>query len=380
MKYDVAIIGGGVIGSSIAYNLTKQGVKNIAIFEKSYIASGATGRCGGGIRQQWASPNNCKLAIRSVKLFEQLNEELDYDTEYYQGGYLLLAYGDEEMEQFNKNVAMQSSAGVPVRIINVPEIKKMFPFLNLEGVSCGAHCPTDGHANPMLVNQGYANAARRNGAKIHLFTEVISIERQGNKLISLTTKDGEKYEVGAIINAAGGFSFEVAKMAGLSVPTRSQRHEALITEALEHFMDPLIISFKHHIYFRQTMHGSVLMGYGDANEPYSHNIESSLDFLKIMSKQISDLVPGMKNVKIVRQWAGSYNMTPDAQPIIGKMPELDNYYQAIGFSGHVLMLAPAVAEIMADLVTKEKTDYDYSELTIDRFLSGKDFSAEKAVV
>jgi sarcosine oxidase subunit beta len=380
MKYDVAIIGGGVIGSSIAYNLTKQGVKNIAIFEKSYIASGATGRCGGGIRQQWASPNNCKLAIRSVKLFEQLNEELDYDTEYYQGGYLLLAYGDEEMEQFNKNVAMQSSAGVPVRIINVPEIKKMFPFLNLEGVSCGAHCPTDGHANPMLVNQGYANAARRNGAKIHLFTEVISIERQGNKLISLTTKDGEKYEVGAIINAAGGFSFEVAKMAGLSVPTRSQRHEALITEALEHFMDPLIISFKHHIYFRQTMHGSVLMGYGDANEPYSHNIESSLDFLKIMSKQISDLVPGMKNVKIVRQWAGSYNMTPDAQPIIGKMPELDNYYQAIGFSGHGLMLAPAVAEIMADLVTKEKTDYDYSELTIDRFLSGKDFSAEKAVV
>jgi len=380
MKYDVAIIGGGVIGSAIAYNLTKQGMKNIAVFEKSYIASGATGRCGGGIRQQWASPENCKLAIRSVKLFESLDDELDYKTEYYQGGYLLLAYGDDEMHQFDKNVKMQRNAGVPVRILNTSEIKSMYPFLNLDGVSCGAYCPTDGHANPMLVNQAYANAARRNGAKIHLFTEVKSIKRDGNRLISLKTSDGQEYETGCIINAAGGFSSEIAEMAGISVPTRSQRHEALITEPLEHFMDPLIISFHHHIYFRQTMHGSVLMGYGDANEPYSHNVESSIEFLKTMSRQITSLVPGMKKVKIVRQWAGSYNMTPDAQPIIGKMPELENYYQAIGFSGHGLMLAPAVAEIIADLVTNGKTDYDYSGLTIERFLSGKDFSTEKAVV
>lgn len=380
MKFDVAIIGGGIIGASIAYYLTKRGVKNIAVFEKSYIASGATGRCGGGIRQQWASPNNCKLAIKSVKHFETLKEELDYETEYYKGGYLLLAFTDEERQQFIKNIKMQQEAGVPVKEVSRKEVNKMFPFLNIDNMKIGAYCPTDGHANPMLVNQGYIEAAKRNGAKVFLWTEIVKINRKDGRITSIVTSKGDTINVGAVVNAAGGYSSDVANLCGIEIPTKSQRHEILITEPLEHFMDPLIISFYHHIYFRQTLHGSVIMGYGDPNEPYGYNVKSSLDFLKIMASKITELVPGMRNVKIVRQWAGLYNMTPDAQPIIGTVQEIDNYYQAVGFSGHGFMLAPAVGELLAELIHTGKTSFDISNLSIDRFKENMEFRLEKAVV
>ncbi|MDD5090074.1 MAG: FAD-binding oxidoreductase [Candidatus Wallbacteria bacterium] len=380
MKYDAIIIGGGIIGASIAYNLTKQGMRSVAVFEKNYISSGSTGRCGGGIRQQWASPENCKLAVKSVHLFEKLDQELGFDTEYYQGGYLLLAFTDEEVEQFRKNVVMQQGAGVPVRLIGVDEVAAKFPFLDTSDLKAAAHCRTDGHINPMLVNQAYADAAKRNGADIHLFTEVVRIVRDRDRINSVITADVRTFETGVLINAGGGFSAEVAAMAGITIPTRPQRHEILITEPLEKFMDPMVIDFHHHIYFRQTKHGSVVMGYGDPHEPYTHNIQGSLEFLKTMSLMITKVVPAMKKVKIVRQWAGLYNMSPDAQPILGKVPGVSNYYQAVGFSGHGLMLAPAVAELMAELIVTGRTSMDISDLSIDRFAGRTEFKLEKAVV
>ncbi|MDD2717610.1 MAG: FAD-binding oxidoreductase [Candidatus Wallbacteria bacterium] len=380
MKLDVAIIGAGITGSALAYYLSKRGIKNIAVFEKQYVCSGSTGRCGGGIRQQWATPGNCRLAYRSVKHFEKLEQELGYPTEYYQGGYLLLAFTEEEKKQFEKNVLMQQKAGVPVRLISQSEIKKMFPYIKTDDVKIGTHCQTDGHANPMLVTQAYAEAAKKNGVKFHLFTEIKKIERRGEQITSISTETGDKFEVGVFFNAAGGYSADVAAMAGLEIPTRPQRHEILVTEPLKKFLDPLVISFHHHIYFRQTMHGSLVMGWGDDNEPYSHNTESSLEFLKVMSRQITKLVPAMKSVKIIRQWAGLYNMTPDAQPILGRMPGLSNYYQAVGYSGHGFMIAPAVTELMAELIDTGKTSIDISELTIDRFKGNQSFTLEKSVV
>lgn len=365
-KADHVIIGGGVNGCAIAYYLAKKGAKNIILLEKDFLTAGATGRCGGGIRQQWSTEANCILAKQSVELFEKLDEELQCNTEYFQGGYLILAYTDKEVDQFKKNVEMQKNIGLPVRLIDPKEAKELSPVINIDNVLAATYCPTDGHANPFLITKGYADAASRLGVNIELHTKVTDIKVKNDKVIAVQTDKG-LIETNCVINAAGGFSQDIAKMVNIDIPTKPYRHEALITESVEKLFPQLVISFKHHIYFRQTMHGSILMGLGDPNEPTSYNIDSSEDFLRWMSKRIIDVAPALKDLNIVRQWAGLYNVTPDAQPIIGGVKEVKGYYQSVGYSGHGLMLSPQVSLEIADLILNGNETDNIKRLSLDRF-------------
>jgi len=279
----VVIIGGGIIGTAIAFYLCKKGMKDVVLVEKSYLSSGSTGRCGGGIRQQWSERMNVRLAMRSVKLFERFEEEIGMDIEYYQGGYLLLAYTDEEVE-----------------------LLKLATF-----------CPTDGHANPHLATMAYAKAAEKMGAMILTHTEVTDIDVQSGQIKGvLTTKGYIKTSV--VVNAAGGFSREVGLMAGVELPTESYRHQIFVTEPLEHILDPLVISFVNNFYIRQTKSGNFIMGQGDKDEPPSHKHDPSWKFLTEMTEKMPHFFPFLKEVRVLRHWAGLYNMSPDAQPIIDK--------------------------------------------------------------
>lgn len=344
-KASVVIIGGGIIGCSIAYNLAKMGCKNIVLLEKNSLASGATGRCGAGIRQQFGTEMNCILARESIKIFENLSQELDYDIELNQGGYLMLAYTEKEVNQFKKNVALEQSLDIDARSITVKEAKEIAPPLNTEGLLAATFCPSDGHANPFKTNFAYAEAAQKLGVKIYNFSEVRGIKTENNRIVSVSTDKGE-VQTPIVINAAGGYSGEIGKMAGVDLPVYSQRHQILITEPVDPLFRPMLMSFSRNFYCQQTPHGSIIMGLGDPNEPKGHDIGSSWQFAREMAKKMTTVVPLLKEVSMVRQWSGLYNMSPDSQPILGEHPQVGGFYMAIGFSGHGFMLAPTVSRLL----------------------------------
>lgn len=370
-KAEIVIIGGGVIGSSIAYNLAKKGMKDIVVLDKNYIASGSTGSCGAGIRQQWGTEMNCLLSKKSMKIFENMNEILKTkkDIELKQGGYLLLAYSKEELEQFKENIKLQHSLDIPSKLLTVNEAKEIVPQLNTQGVTGAAFCPTDGHANPFRVTDAYVEAAKRKGVKFYTYTKAEDIVTKNGKIKKVVTDRGE-INTNKVVNAAGGFSKEVSKMAGIDIPTKSERHEILVTEQVNPILQPMVMSFSYNIYCQQTPDGSFIMGYGDPNEPESHNINSSWQFLEEMSKKATNLLPFLNKLRVIRQWAGLYNITPDAQPILDESNMINGFYMAVGFSGHGFMIAPMTGILMAEMITGEELSLDI-KLDLERFEKGR---------
>ncbi len=365
------IIGGGVVGTAIAYYLARRGVRDVVVIEAGHLACGATGRCGGGIRQQWSTEANTELAIESVRIFKSLEEELDADIEFLQGGYLVLAYTEEDELQFAKNVELQRRLGLAVQALTPEEIStEVTSHLNTEGVRMATWCPDDASANPFLTTQAFADAAVRIGVDLELFTTVRRVLVERGKVTGVETDKGV-ISSPVVINAAGSHSVAIARTAGIDLPISPYRREILVTEPLERFLDPMIISFSFGIYFRQTRHGAVMGGFADPDEPAGINETSSLDFLVEMSRKLTHMMPVLRPVKIVRQWAGMYDVTPDAQPILGATDAVEGFYQASGFSGHGFMIAPKVAQLVSQTVVGEEPDLDIERLNLRRFESGQ---------
>ncbi len=377
--FDAVIIGGGILGVSIAYELARAGMTKICVLERKYLASGSSGRCGGGFRQQWSTEANTTLAMASVKRLEGLEEELGYRTEFYQGGYLILAHTEEEERQFEKNVAMQRRLGLEVDVIDREESRKIVPFINTELFRKATWCPKDGHINPFLLTQGYANAAKRLGAEIHLWTNVTGIMKKSN-IFFVMTENGNTYQTPLLFNCAGGFARSIGEMLNVDIPVDPYRHEILVTEPVERLWDPMVISFSVGLYARQEMSGGVVMGMGDPNEPVGTYVGSSMHFMYEMSRRFSALFPKLDKLRIVRQWAGLYEMTADAQPILGPVDEVDNFIQASGFSGHGLMLAPAVSQMLAGQVVRNEKSEVIDSLNVKRLYNLKNVVKEKSVV
>lgn len=364
----VVIIGGGISGVAIAYNLAKKGVKDIVVIEKNYLASGATGRCGAGVRQQWGTEMNCRLAMESIKFFETANEELEYDgdIEFKQGGYLIVASTKKEDEQFKKNVELQRSLGIEVEYLTPQEATKIVPYLNTEKLTSATFCQKDGHLNPFLMTDAYAKAAKRLGVNIYTYTEVIGIKTKDGKVTGVITNKGE-ISTNIVVNAAGGYSQLISNMVNVDIPVFSERHQILVTEPVEPMQGPMVMSFSLNIYCQQTPHGSFIMGRGDDKEPRDLRITSSWQFLDEMAKTVTDLLPPIGKLRVIRQWAGLYNITPDRQPIYGGVNGLDGYYMALGYSGHGFMFGPMTGLLMAEMILGEELSIDISMLSLERF-------------
>ncbi len=377
-RYKVVVIGGGVIGTAVAFYLAKNGVSDVVVLEKDYLSSGSTGRCGGGIRQQWSERMNVRLAMRSVEHFKRFESEVGFDIEYFQGGYLLLAYTEEEVLLFERNTKMQQEENLDVELLTKNEASSRFSFIDMSGVRAAAYCSSDGHANPHLTTFAYARAAERMGVEVLTHTSAEKIITEDGRIVAVQTSKG-KIETEVVVNAAGGYSHEVGAMAGVELPTESYRHQIFVTEPLEHIMDPLVISFENNFYIRQTKAGNFIMGQGDKDELPGHNVTPTWKFLREMTEKMPKFFPFLRDVRVLRHWAGLYNMSPDAQPIIDRAVDIDNFYYAIGFSGHGFMLAPAVGEAVAEwIVHGEPRSVDISNLSLNRFQEG--FTIEKNVV
>lgn len=371
-KANVVIVGGGIIGASIAYYLAKSGVEDVVIIEKEYPSAGSTGRCGAGVRHQWGLEMNCLLAKDSIAEFERLHEEIptEFDIDFKQKGYLMLAYSDKLVEQYKKNIALQKSLGIDVNLLTPYEAKQIVPHLNTDGLLAATFCPKDGHINPFIANLVYIIGAERLGVKVYKYTEVVDVEVKDGKVKSVMTTKG-KIETNYLINAAGPYSQHLAEMAGVKLPIYSERHQILVTQPVKLIQDPMVISLEHGFYCQQVPHGAFIMGFGDPNELKGTDITSSWNFMEEMSQKVTPVLPVLKDFKVVRQWAGLYNMTPDAQPILGNTEEVKNLYLANGFSGHGFMLAPSVAKLTASMITKQPLHIDVSCLSLKRFAEGK---------
>ncbi|MFP3871854.1 MAG: NAD(P)/FAD-dependent oxidoreductase [Candidatus Natronoplasma sp.] len=363
---EAVIIGGGVNGLGTAYHLGKKGFTDVVVLDKSYLGSGASGRNGGGIRQQWTSEENIKLALESRKMFEKLNEELKEDLEYYQGGYLVLAFDDEEAEEFKENVKRQNRLGVESEFLSPDEAKEIVPELDVSEVVAATFNQSDGTIYPFKVIHGYANRVREMGIEVREHTEVTDIVRDGSEIKKVKTSDGE-IETDTVVNAAGGWSSKVAEMAGAEIPNVPVRHEIMVTEPFQRFLEPMVISFSHGIYFSQSEHGNIVGGIGNPDEEPGVNQKGSLWFLKTFSDTLLNFIPRFSSVNMIRQWAGLYDTTPDAQPILGSVPEVERFYQVNGFSGHGFMVSPMVDKVTTELVMGEEPSIDIERLKVERF-------------
>jgi len=366
-KADVVIIGGGVNGCSLAYQLAKRGI-NVVIVEKNYLSSGATGACGAGIRQQWSTKENAELAINSVKIFENLSRELGQDIEFCQGGYLVIIHDDKEMEQAEKNVSMQRSLGLKVDILGSKEINDVVSILDVKGMNAigATFCPTDGHANPFKTTFAYADASRRNGAEIYTHTEVVDIKIDNERITGVKTDKGT-IQTSVVVNAAGVHSKDIAEMIKVKLPIVPFRKEIMATERLEPLFEAMVISFKDGIYFSQQKEGQIVGGIPIPKERSGYKTTPTFAFIQHMAKTLTRYAPVLKHVNMLRHWTGFYDVTPDARPILGEVKEVKGFIQCNGFSGHGFMLSPMVTKLLTDLIVDGKTSDILESLNLERF-------------
>jgi len=353
------VIGGGIVGLAVAYNLAKLGESDVVVLEKGYLGSGSTFRCGTGIRQQFGDEANIRMMKRSVELWSALGEELGRDVDFTQSGYLFLLYDEGEVEIFKRNIAIQNRFGVPTRLVTPEEAREIVPLLDISEVVAASWNPTDGKANPFKAVFAYADAARRLGVEIYEHTEAREITVEHGRIKAVVTNRG-KIRTGRVVNAANAWAKLINAMAGIRtrIPIEPYKHQGVKTEPIKPGqIEPMVISFRHGgVYLTQEANqGGVIGGYGLKYGP-TYDMTPTYEFLRGVSYRFSRLIPALKYVNVIRVWGGYYAETPDGNAVIGRIGELDEFYIAAGFSGHGFMLAPAVGEALAELIVMGKTD------------------------
>jgi sarcosine oxidase subunit beta len=377
-KYNITIIGGGIIGLTLAYFLIKNGAKNIIIVEKGYLNNGASGRCAGGIRLQWTNPENIELMKESIEFYENFPKTFNHNIWFRQGGYLFLVETEKQLNEFTKIVEMQNEHGVKSKILDKKAVKKLLPYVDETQITGGAFNNRDGILFPWAVIFGLHKYLKSNQVAIFPFTEVFSLEKQGNKITRLVTNKGV-IESDLVINAAGAWSKRIAEMVGVKLPNRPVLHEILVTENLESFINPMVIFQTTGLYIGQTLRGEVIMGMPEDHKE-SLNFTNSFSFTQKITTQATKYLPILNDIKILRMWSGSYDVTPDTAPILGVSPEYQNFIQASGFMGHGFMIAPSICRILAQWITHNKNNDVISKYSIDRFKSGNLIEKESFIV
>lgn len=363
---DVVVIGAGIVGTALGYYLAKRKLK-VFILERKFPCFGSTGRCIGGIRAQFTHDLTIRVMLKSIKMFQELSDELDTDVEWYQGGYLFLSFDEGRKKSFEQAIEIQRGYGLKVNFISPEECSRIVPGLNTEGLLGGAWCPTDGQANPFKVTYGYLEGFKRFGGQVFVGADVKKINTSRGRVVSVVTAGGEEYFAPIIVNAAGAWAEEVGKLVGVTIPVKPERHEALVTEAVERCLNPMLVDYRFDgCYFVQHYGTGHFLGcYTPVPVVSGDRIDSSDEFITEMPRRMVRLLPKLAEVKVLRHWAGSYEMSPDGNPICGTTP-IEGFYVAAGMSGHGFMFGPALGELIAELITTGKSSIDLGEFRLSR--------------
>ena len=375
---DVVIIGGGVTGTSIAFHLVARGVRDVVVVDKSFVASGATGKSSACVRQHYSTPETCRMIRFSLDFFHRFEELTGgYSCEFRHTGYLL-GVDDRMRKPMEASVALQQSVGIDTRLVSPPDMREIDPRLQVEDWVAGCYEPDSGYCNPAETAQGFARAARKRGARILEDTEVLSVLTEGSRVTGVNTTRGEILSP-RVVNAAGLWGARIGAMMGLDIPITVCRHKISIVTWPEAARrpHPMVYDFVTNIYTRPELGEHILVGGLDAEE--SHDIADpdhykegvSLDESTEALARVSHRFPVLEEGRIARGYAGCFDVTPDWHPIIDRAgPE--GGYVAVGFSGHGFKLSPAVGHMTAALVTEGPLGHpDLLAFRLSRFAEGK---------
>lgn len=377
--YPVVVVGGGVNGLGVARHLANAGVRDVLVLEKSYLLAGASGRNGGGIRAQWGTADNLVLARESIRMFRSMSAELGFNVWFRQGGYLFLAHDEEKAKALKDVVAFHNRNGVKSRYVDPTEAHVLAPEVDLSGVVAATYHPGDGIIFPWAVVFGLAKRCVELGVDVRTFTEVTGFEMGAGRIRAVETTRG-RVTCDTVINAAGCWSAQVAAMAGVMLPNTPVRHEILVTEALKPFLDPMVVDLRNGLYVNQDMRGEVVSGIGMPGERPGIEFRSSFDFARRVARALVDVLPCLGDVKVLRQWAGAYDVTPDAKPILGPSPGVENLVQLNGASGHGFMVSPMTTRMVASHVLGRPPPVDLKPYLLDRFHEGWQPEKETLVI
>jgi len=373
-SYDVVIVGAGVHGLGIAYYLGKiHGVRRVALMEKSYLGSGNSGRNTAILRSNYRTPEGIPFYDASLKLYEGLSQELDWNLLFSQCGHLTVGHTDSAVTGLRVRAENNQVLGVDSRIVYPDEIRKLVPALDLSSrarfpIMAGLYHPPGGIIRHDAVVWGYARACDRMGIEIHPYTEVTGIRVEGGRARSVITNRGE-VAAGAVVNATAGWASVVARMAGVSLPIVSHPLQACVTEPLKPFLDKVIVSASLHVYVNQTDKGELVLG--AEIDPYqSYNTAGTLPTLEQIAGHTLDLFPQLHGLRVLRQWGGVCDMTPDYAPIIGAAAEVVNFYLDVGWGTYGFKAAPVAAKCTAELIGTGKTPKLIEPFSPARFRSG----------
>jgi len=367
---DVVIVGGGVVGASIAYHLGRRGAGRVVVLERDRLGTGSTGKNAGGIRLQFSTEVNVRLSQLALPRLEAFEDEMGIDPQFRQVGYLFLITAERDVVPFERSLALWERLGVPARRLSGAEAQALFPEIRVDDVRFATFCQKDGYADPSSILQGYVARAREHGVEFREGAPARAIDVAGGRVVAVRAGD-ERIECGSIVNAAGAWGAQVGAMVGLTLPIAPLRRHIFVTgpvPGLDHEF-PLTIEFASGLYFHRES-GGVLLGMADPADPPRFDDSVNWDFLPTVVEHGLSRLPLLEQAAVKTGWAGFYEDTPDRHPILGTVDEVGGFVCAAGFSGHGLMHAPAAGEIVAQIVCGETPSLDVSALRFARFARG----------
>lgn len=369
-RAELVIVGGGIMGLAIAWNLALLGQEQIVVVEQSYLCSGASGRNGGGVRAQWSSETNIRLMKRSIELCAEFATKMRINVWFRRGGYLFLARTDERARELEESALLQRNIGLPTRIIDRSEMKTIVPELDTSQFLAASWNPDDGVVFPWPFVWGYARACQKLGVELHTHTEVRALETKSGKIAGVVTSRGT-IATERVLVCAGAWSPTITRMVGVELPSHPHRHEICSTEPLKPFLGPLVGDLADGLYFSQSMRGEIVGGISNAKVPEGLDQNSSLRFLGLYSRALVRAMPMLGDVKILRQWAGCYDITPDGNPLVGDVDEVPGLHLMSGFMGHGFMMAPVMGELFARWLLNGDERELFESWNLRRYREGK---------
>jgi sarcosine oxidase subunit beta len=369
---DIVIIGGGVMGASAAYHLAKRGVRNILLLEKEeFFGAGATGRCAGGVRYQFSTEINIKLSLESLPMLEGFREEIGQEINYQQCGYLLIATDQKDAAAFRRNVELQNHLGVQTELLSGEDIRAWLPMMRFEDAILGTFHQKDGLVDPNSVVAGYMNAAQKMAVRAFTGTGVTGIRVSHGNVEAVETTQGT-VQTRMILNAAGPWSGEIGRMAGVEIPIVPIRRQMFTTNDLPEIPHdfPFVIDFGQALYFHRAGDG-LLIGMSNPNQSpgFDQSVDEEFEYINLEAAM--ERMPLLEYSSRASHWAGLYEVTPDAHPIFGGC-ELNGFTICTGFSGHGFMHGPIAGKLMSEYIVDGKfSTQDVSMLDLARFKEGR---------
>ncbi len=360
--YDVIIIGAGSIGTPTALYLSKAGFKTLVLDAGPSVGQGSNKKAIGGIRATHSDPAKVRLCLRSIEIFSNWQQEYGDDIEWYKGGYMFVAYREQEEKTLKDLVEKQRALGLNIQWHDSAEIRQIVPDLNPNGCIGGTFSPDDGNASPLLAIHSFYTHALDRGAVFHFNEPATALVIRGGRVVGVKTPAGE-YGADVVINAAGAWADQIGQLAGITIPVRPDSHEAAITEPVARFFDPMIVDIRpapgsSNFYFYQHLTGQIIFCITPSPNIWGFDTRETSEFLPMVSRRMVEVMPRLRNIRVRRTWRGLYPMTPDGYPIIDWTREVSGFLQAVGTCGQGFMLAPGLAELLTRMVSKQTTPED----------------------